>query len=417
LTFQYVLSGAAPKEVTVRSEQKLSNGEWQQVWIDYDVHEVRFQINRDYKMINLPDGQQFGPFEGTMYIAGAPETYLEKSEVKEGLIGCFRGLVMNGLVLDLYSYMKFHKADIIKDCSPSCDPNPCQNNAMCQENWGSFQCQCSNPFAHKGILCQSDINVDGLTFLSQSSYIKRQSLDSQPDPIKNILVSNIYLNIRTYDSEALVLYANDNLNNFVQIHVEDETKVVFTWNEYDRIWRISLNQKRLNHGIPVQIAVLRNETHTVLHVNDNKKSVQVGIALLEKYSERPWLNPELEIFTPPRPFAPISAYYQLLLGGFDNYALKPAGNTSVFPGMLGCLNGLQIGDTHIKISVLANNDDVLEGCKMVCDATPCHNGGICLEDFTNDLRNEIILVSVPTRHITASTVMRTEGSHFMGRRV
>ncbi len=38
---------------------------------------------------------------------------------------------MNGQVVDLYSYMKFHKADIVKDCSPSCDPNPCKNSAIC----------------------------------------------------------------------------------------------------------------------------------------------------------------------------------------------------------------------------------------------------------------------------------------------
>jgi hypothetical protein len=82
--------------------------------------------------------------------------HLNDIEVKEGLIGCFRGLVMNGQVVDLYSYMKFHKADIVKDCSPSCEnPNPCKNSAICQENWGSFTCQCNNPWAHTGTLCET----------------------------------------------------------------------------------------------------------------------------------------------------------------------------------------------------------------------------------------------------------------------
>jgi hypothetical protein len=71
LTFRFVLNGD-PQLVTVRSQRPLSGGDWQQVWIDYDLHQVRFQINREHQMINLPDGQQFGPFEGTMYIAGAP---------------------------------------------------------------------------------------------------------------------------------------------------------------------------------------------------------------------------------------------------------------------------------------------------------------------------------------------------------
>jgi len=64
---------------------------------------------------------------------------------------------MNGQVLDLYSYMKFHKADIAKDCSPSCDPNPCKNNGLCAENWGSYKCVCQNPFAHTGEHCEIGI--------------------------------------------------------------------------------------------------------------------------------------------------------------------------------------------------------------------------------------------------------------------
>lgn len=77
----------------------------------------------------------------------------------------------------------------------------------------------------------TDINNDGLTFLSQSSYIKRQSLGANIDPIMNILTSNIYLNLRTYDEEALVLYANDNLNNFVQLHIDAGNNVTFMWND------------------------------------------------------------------------------------------------------------------------------------------------------------------------------------------
>ncbi|XP_021943509.1 contactin-associated protein-like 5 isoform X2 [Folsomia candida] len=384
LTFRFVLNGRPQPTVTVRSQRSLSGGDWQQVWIDYDLHQVRFQINREHQMINLPDGQQFGPFEGIMYIAGAPARYLPEIHVKEGLIGCFRGLVMNNQVVDLYSYMKFHKADIVKDCSPSCDPNPCQNKGICQENWGSFSCQCSNPWAHTGTLCETDINNDGLTFLSQSSYIKRQSLGANIDPIMNILTSNIYLNLRTYDEEALVLYANDNLNNFVQLHIDAGNNVTFMWNDGHFIEKISVHQKRLNHGNPIQIAVRRNSSHTILHVNDKTGVSKSGVSLLKEYRENPWVNPILETFAPPRPFAPAAPYYQLFLGGFDNSAVKPINNTArSIPGMLGCLRGFKIGNEQIPISNMANQNDVLEGCKMVCDTKPCHNAGICMEDFTS----------------------------------
>lgn len=72
LVFRFILNGGPPQKVIVRSQRPLSGGDWQQVWIDYDLHQVRFQINAEHQMINLPDGQVFGPFESTMYIAGAP---------------------------------------------------------------------------------------------------------------------------------------------------------------------------------------------------------------------------------------------------------------------------------------------------------------------------------------------------------
>lgn len=78
---------------------------------------------------------------------------LKASSVRQGLIGCFRGLVVNGEILDIYSYMSVHLSEIIKDCKPSCDPNPCKNGATCKELWSTHQCVCENPWAHIGPLC------------------------------------------------------------------------------------------------------------------------------------------------------------------------------------------------------------------------------------------------------------------------
>lgn len=80
---------------------------------------------------------------------------LKKSSVKQGLIGCFRGLVVNGVILDIYNYMSVHLSEIIKDCKPSCVPSPCKNGAQCKELWSTFQCVCSNPWAHVGQFCET----------------------------------------------------------------------------------------------------------------------------------------------------------------------------------------------------------------------------------------------------------------------
>lgn len=74
----------------------------------------------------------------------------------DGLIGCFRGLVMNNEVVNLYAYMNARFPNMIrKHCRPSCDPNPCLNGAACVEHWGSYKCVCSNPLANFGRNCET----------------------------------------------------------------------------------------------------------------------------------------------------------------------------------------------------------------------------------------------------------------------
>ena len=63
--------------------------------------------------------------------------------------------MVNGEVLDIYSYMSVHLSEIIKDCKPSCDPNPCKNGAQCKELWSTFECVCENPWAYIGKHCET----------------------------------------------------------------------------------------------------------------------------------------------------------------------------------------------------------------------------------------------------------------------
>lgn len=50
--------------------------------------------------------------------------------------------------------MSVHLSEIIKDCKPSCVPNPCKNGAQCKELWSTFECICPNPWAYKGEFCE-----------------------------------------------------------------------------------------------------------------------------------------------------------------------------------------------------------------------------------------------------------------------
>lgn len=57
--------------IALLSSARLNGGEWHKIWIDYNQYHVRFMINTDYQMLDLLPEEEFGPFEGSMYIGGA----------------------------------------------------------------------------------------------------------------------------------------------------------------------------------------------------------------------------------------------------------------------------------------------------------------------------------------------------------
>ncbi|KAL3275553.1 hypothetical protein HHI36_020309 [Cryptolaemus montrouzieri] len=393
LTFNFTLNTGVSKEIVITSERKLNGGEWHKLWIDYNKYHVRFMINEESQMENLKPEEEFGPFEGSMFIGGAPSDLLDaKSSVQQGLIGCFRGLVVNEEILDIYSYMSVHLSEIIKDCKPSCNPNPCLNQAQCKELWSTFECICPNPWAYKGELCETNINTNALTFVKPDSFVRRNYLntddkeDVERTALRNIFTHQILLNLRTYDNTALIFYANDHLNNFVHLYIDNGTQVIYLFNYNNTIHNVTVDYLELNSSRSVQIAIEREENRTTVHVNDRNNSIAVGVLLLKSYSNKPWSNPEKEVLAPQRPIAPPTEYFQLNLGGFDpETLLKVSNNSPKLPGYVGCIRGLQIGDKLIDLLSKIDGDEsgVIANCSMKCDSMPCQNGGICLEDFRN----------------------------------
>lgn len=73
LTFNFTLNTGHSRELEIKSQRRLNSGEWQKIWIDYNEHHVRFMINTDYQMVDLLPEEEFGPFEGSMFIGGATE--------------------------------------------------------------------------------------------------------------------------------------------------------------------------------------------------------------------------------------------------------------------------------------------------------------------------------------------------------
>ncbi|KAL7024734.1 hypothetical protein ACKWTF_013185 [Chironomus riparius] len=387
LTFAFTLNTGTLRERVINSTRKLNGGEWHKIWIDYNDYHVRFMINTNVDMVDLLPEEQFGPFEGSMFIGGATADLLKKAPVKQGLIGCFRGLVVNGKILDIYSYMSVHLSEIIKDCKPSCVPNPCKNGAQCKELWSNFKCECKNPWAHVGEYCEINHNDKALTFTNSQSYLKKIYVNnSDGEFLRAILKENFLVNIRTYDDRALILYAHDNSNNFVHLHISNADEVIYLYNYGNEIVNLTVKSAGLNNGKSIQIAVMKTETSTTLHVNDLNVTHDKGNLLLTEYSNKPWTNPQLEVISPHRPPAPTISYFQFNIGGYDQTNLLRVNNNTL-DGLVGCVRGLRIGTTTIDLAELAktneadHTDGVLNECQMICDTEPCKNGGICFENF------------------------------------
>lgn len=204
--------------------------------------------------------------------------------------------------------------------------------------------------------------------------------------MRAILTKNFLVNIRTYDERALILYAHDNSNNFVHLYISNANEVVYLYNYGNEIVNLTVSSAGLNNGKSIQIAVIKTETSTTLHVNDHNVTLDKGTKLLSNYSNKPWINPQMEVISPHRPPAPTVSYFQFNIGGYDPTNLLRANNNTL-EGLVGCVRGLRIENNTINLTELAEKNEadskegVLNECQMICDTEPCKNGGICFENF------------------------------------
>ena len=118
--------------------------------------------------------------------------------------------------------------------------------------------------------------------------------NEQTPIISAILKENVLINFRTYEENVLIFYANDHLNNFVQLFLHNNgTEMTYMFNFGNSIQNVTISHaKAFNHGGSNQVAVIRAENMTILYLNNFNQSVPVGVQLLDTYSNKPWMNPD-----------------------------------------------------------------------------------------------------------------------------
>lgn len=85
-----------------------------------------------------------------------------------------------------------------------------------------------------------------MTLLSREAFLKKNYFsNNMSDPemliFTNLFDSRILLNIRTYDENSVILYANDHFNNFIHIYITEGKMVTFLFNYANEIKKLSVN--------------------------------------------------------------------------------------------------------------------------------------------------------------------------------
>lgn len=89
--------------------------------------------------------------------------------------------------------------------------------------------------------------MNALTFRTASSFVEANA--SYPDMVSHLGLGGFYqedilINIRTFDTYAVIFYAYDYHNNFVQLHIENGNRVVFSYNSGDTIYDVKTEVER-----------------------------------------------------------------------------------------------------------------------------------------------------------------------------
>lgn len=102
----------------------------------------------------------------------------------------------------------------------------------------------------------TDINENGITLVTRESYFKKNYLfnasNEEKSVFQDLLSEAVLLNLRTYDQHSLVLHANDHLNNFVQLYINNGNSMVFLFNYGDMIYNITVEYPGLLNFVEYQ---------------------------------------------------------------------------------------------------------------------------------------------------------------------
>eukprot|EP00058_Branchiostoma_floridae_P016174 XP_002601662.1 hypothetical protein BRAFLDRAFT_85745 [Branchiostoma floridae] len=394
------------ENITMISERLLSTGEVQTISVEFEELQVRFTVNMDSRIYDIDRLESFNGFTGPLVLGALPNSMaVVNLEARTGMVGCITMIKVNGNLIDLRKYVgdirrRQSSPGVRTGCRHSCDPNPCLFGGTCVDNWEEYTCACADPTAQSGQHCENNINLDAATFLTEDAFLLFE--ESQ----NSVLHAGIRFGFRTVETDFVLIYAHDHVNNFVQFEVRDGLGLSVRFNLGDKITEVTVMATGISSGEWVDVVMSRSDNYLNIAANKTTKTVFTPVNLLSDYGQNPFPGFS-ESIKPERPVAPPPQRTRVYVGGV------PASMSTSRPGLLGCIRGLKIGENDVKslASVAEKTDGVTSGCQGKCDAGPCNHGGLCKEQWT------AFTCDCNDTSYTGSTCNEDVGSTFSGNTV
>ncbi|KAK9504052.1 hypothetical protein O3M35_010488 [Rhynocoris fuscipes] len=153
LQFTYQ-AGGGPLGVSIETSNKLSDNNWHSVSIERNRKEARMYVDNSLRSeVREPPGPVRALYLTSPLVLGSTVDY------RDGYVGCIRGLMLNGKVVDLKSHAEKGLYGVSVGCVGKCESNPCLNGGTCIEGYDGYKCDCRWT-AFKGPICADEIGVN-----------------------------------------------------------------------------------------------------------------------------------------------------------------------------------------------------------------------------------------------------------------
>ncbi|KAI3414116.1 hypothetical protein GPALN_011579 [Globodera pallida] len=438
--------------ISIASQRPLNDLFWHRVLVEVFRGEIRFSVDR----LNAFQPLSFPFATSTKFTIGGDEK-------GNGFVGCLGNFQIDRKLLNWHEQLAQKEKDedfqvVASGCLELCAEHKCEQDSKCVEHFDteSTSCACKLPRIHYGEHCEKNINANSSATFRGGTWGFLRFFDL---PV-SALHSDVIFSVRTDQRRALFLYEHDHADNFVQIHLADEYRIVLTLNNLSKIVSCSLfapPAKTFNDMRWLQLVLERNAagpgtTTTILHVdddqceigptllNDQPLSDQIGTAaasvvisdsngLLEEAAT----NDDGDAILPPAPPVPpekLRPFHMLYVGGMprakrlrrERRERLPVYLSNV-PQLRGCIRGLLVDGEKVDMREAITNrtlahkqwDSVQIGCEHVqCDQLHCQNGGQCSVNWNSANSAKTIQCDCARSSFTGENCTDDIGLSFIG---